>query len=325
MTRMWARLAYSGCMARDGWLSGRYELIEPAGGGGMATVWRGRTSGAAGFSRLVAIKRMLPSLSESEEFAAMFVEEARVVADLSHPHIVQVHDFGKDERGGYYIVMEWVEGTDLGHWLYAYKKAGLATPWPCVARIGAAIARALSWAHVRRTPDGSEAPVFHRDVTPSNILLDIHGTPKLSDFGLARAMDRVTLTTPGVVKGKLAYVAPELVGGQKASAASDLYSLGVVLWETLAGRRLFDEGDELALFVKVGASKIQPIEELRPDIPPALARVVRRATEKAAHARYRDGRELARDLEQVLHDDGPSNVDELAQTVAAVRARTLGQ
>jgi len=289
----------------------------------MATVWRGRVSGEAGFLRVIAIKRMLPSLSESPDFAAMFVEEARVVADLSHPHIVQVNDFGKDRRGGYYIVMEWVEGVDFGHWLYAHQRAKVTTPWSAVANVGAAIARALHWAHQRTDKDGQPAPVFHRDVTPSNILLDIHGTPKLSDFGLARAMDRVTLTTPGVVKGKLAYVAPELVGGQKASPASDVYSLGVVLWEALAGRRLFEAGNELELFVKVGAAKIQPIGELRPELPLGLQECVRRATEKRPDLRYESGLELARALEAVLHREGSGDREELARSVAAVRDRRL--
>ena len=212
----------------------------------MATVWRGCVRGAAGFARTVAIKRMLPSLSESEDFAAMFVEEARVVADLSHPNIVQVQDFGLDERGGYFIVMEWVEGLDLGRWLFSHRRDRVPTAWQSVVTVGAAIARALYCAHERVDGEGRPAPVFHRDVTPSNILIDVYGVPKLSDFGLARAMDRITLTTPGVVKGKLAYVAPELVGGHKASSASDVYSLGVVLWEALAGRRLFEAGNALA-------------------------------------------------------------------------------
>ncbi len=310
-------------MSGQSLLGGRYELVEPAGGGGMATVWRGRVRGAAGFARTIAIKRMLPSLSESEDFAAMFVEEARVVADLSHPHIVQVQDFGQDERGGYFIVMEWVEGLDLGRWLFAHRRAGLATPWPCVARVGGAIARALHCAHERADADDRAAPVFHRDVTPSNILIDVYGVPKLSDFGLARAMDRVTLTTPGVVKGKLAYVAPELVGGQKATAASDVYSLGVVLWEALAGRRLFEAGNELELFVKVGASQIRPIDELRSDLPEGLGACVQRATEKLMPNRYVDARALAVDLERVLHRHGDGDGEALARSVAAVRDRRL--
>jgi len=285
----------------------------------MATVWRGCVRGAAGFARTVAIKRMLPSLSESEDFAAMFVEEARVVADLSHPNIVQVQDFGLDERGGYFIVMEWVEGLDLGRWLFSHRRDRVSTAWQSVVTVGAAIARALYCAHERVDGEGRPAPVFHRDVTPSNILIDVYGVPKLSDFGLARAMDRITLTTPGVVKGKLAYVAPELVGGHKASSASDVYSLGVVLWEALAGRRLFEAGNELELFVKVGASKIQAIDELRDDLPEGLADCIRHATEKQGANRYADARALATDLEAILHKRGDGDRDRLARSVNAVR------
>jgi serine/threonine protein kinase len=200
-------------------LAGEYELVEPIGEGGMATVWRGLTHGAAGFSRKVAIKRVLPGLATDAKFGAMFVEEARVVAELAHPNIVQVHDFDQDEKGLFFIVMEWVEGVDLGRYVRTFTRAGEVTPWPYVAAIAIEVGKALAAAHERRDDAGNPAPVIHRDVTPSNVLLGVGGIAKLADFGLSRAADRASMTRPGTVKGKLATLLdlgtgflPELTG-----------------------------------------------------------------------------------------------------------------
>ena len=175
-------------------------------------------------------------------------------------------------------------------------------------------------AHGRTDEQGQPAPIFHRDVTPSNVLLGVHGTAKLTDFGLARAMDRVTMTTPGVVKGKLAYVAPELVSGQRASAGSDLYSLGVVLWEALAGRRLFGQVDDMKLFMLVGQGAAAPLAEHRAGLPPALYQVIDRAMARRPEERFASGLALADALGAVLRAEG-ADVDpvELGTHVADVR------
>ena len=301
-------------------LAERYELIERIGTGGMAEVWRALLHGEAGFRRPVAIKRVLPNLATQQEFAAMFVEEARVVSMLQHPNLVQVHDFVRDAKGRFFIVMELVEGLDLGRWILHFVQRGEPTPWRVVAAVGAQIARGLAAAHGRTDEQGQPAPIFHRDVTPSNVLLGVHGTAKLTDFGLARAMDRVTMTTPGVVKGKLAYVAPELVSGQRASAGSDLYSLGVVLWEALAGRRLFGQVDDMKLFMLVGQGAAAPLAEHRAGRPPALYQVIERAMARRPEERFASGLALADALGAVLRAEG-ADVDpvELGTHVADVR------
>ncbi|MEM9189166.1 MAG: serine/threonine-protein kinase [Myxococcota bacterium] len=297
-------------------IAGKYELVEPVGEGGMASVWKGLTHGAAGFTRTVAIKRVLPSLSGDTKFAALFVEEARVVSDLQHPNIVQIHDFDQDELGSYFIVMEWVEGIDLARYVRSYNRVGDTTPWPYVAAVGIEVLRALTHAHERITAEGELAPVIHRDVTPSNILLGTNGIVKLADFGLARAMDRVSMTKPGTVKGKLAYMAPEVMHGQKASNRSDIYCLGICLFESLTGRRLFTGTSDLDLVMKVREGKIPDLGALRTDLPSSLVEIVNCALAKEPVDRFESAREMQRAIAAVLrtHPE-PTDAEPLGRSV----------
>jgi serine/threonine-protein kinase len=261
-------------------IADRYEIHASVARGGMAHVFRGVTRPEQQPQREVAIKRMLPSFRTNERFQAMFVEEARVVADLQHENIASFYELCQDDAGMLCIVMEWVDGVDLSRMLLATRDLGRPVPVSDAAYVGASVLRALAAAHQR--PAG---PVFHRDVTPANILVSRGGDVKLTDFGLSRAMDRMTLTLPGVVVGKMAYVAPELIAASRASTASDIYSLGVVLWETLAGRRLFQAQSELELFMLAGRAHIPRLEELRPDVPTELADVIRHMTHKSPQER----------------------------------------
>lgn len=281
-------------------LGGRYELRSVLGRGGMATVWRALLHGEAGFRRDVAIKQLLPGIDGSEEIATMFVEEARVVSALQHPNVVQVFDFGRDDEGRYFIVMELVEGLDLGTFIVRHVRQKRAAAWPIVATIGIDVLRGLASAHERRDEHGVRAPVFHRDLTPSNVLVSRYGVAKLADFGLARAADRATVTAPGIVKGKLAYVAPEMVAGARASAASDLYSFGIVLWEALASRRVHDDVSEVELFVRVGRGEIPSIGGEREGLPRGLVAVVDRLLAKHPGERYATAREAQLALVNVL-------------------------
>jgi hypothetical protein len=208
-----------------------------AGEGGMASVWKAQVKGAAGFSRTVAIKKIKSEFRSIKNYTEMFIEEARVGSELAHPNIVQVYDFCVDPQGTYYIVMEWVEGMDLGGFVKAEREAGGRTPWPLVVVGAIGTLRGLAAAHERRRPDGTAAPIVHRDVSPHNILLGSNGAVKLTDFGLARARDRmVSLTAPGTVKGKLSYLSPEVAMGGQATPASDLFAMGAVMWESLDRR-----------------------------------------------------------------------------------------
>jgi serine/threonine-protein kinase len=283
----------------------RYELIEIAGEGGMATVWRAIMRGAAGFMRRVAVKKIKPQYQAIQNYINMFVEEARVGSDLDHPHIVQVHDFVIDERSAYYLVMEWVEGLDLGSFVRSFFRGGLATPWQLLAIVAIDALRGLAAAHERHLPDGRAVPVIHRDVSPQNILISVNGIAKLTDFGLARARDRVfSLTAPGTVKGKLNYLPPEVTYGQPATPRSDIFSLGNVIWESLVGRRLFRGDSDLDTFNKIRQCEVPDLRELRPDLPEPLVQVIHKSLALQPDERFRSARDMARAMAAVLEGTG---------------------
>jgi serine/threonine protein kinase len=272
-------------------VQGRYELLELAGNGGMACVYRAVVRGAAGFQRSVALKRIREHLTANTEFVRMFIEEARVGSELDHANIVQVHDFGVDAEG-YFLVMEWVDGIHLGQYMDVLSQRGEAMPWRYAAAICVQVLAGLAAAHERIDGDGMPAPVIHRDVTPQNILLGVNGVAKLTDFGLARAMDRAPMTGPDVVKGKLSYLAPELLFGQPASVTTDLYSLGIVLWEMLAGERLFWADSTSERVRKVREAEIPALEMRRTALPSSLVLIVERALERNPALRFQSAEEM---------------------------------
>jgi serine/threonine protein kinase len=267
----------------------------------MAVVWRGIAHGASGFARPVAIKRIEAHVLGFAEVVDMFVEEARVGALLSHPNIVQVFDFGKDEQGHHFLVTELVNGLHLGQWVASYvERAQRETPWALVAAIGIEMLRGLEAAHSRKDPDGNASPILHRDVTPPNILLDVSGIVKLADFGLARAMDRAQMTRPNIVKGKLSYLSPELIAGEAPSPATDVFSVGIVMWEALTGERLFNAGSDVEVVAQVREAKVPLLSLKRGNLPMALASAVHRALEKDPARRFRSARDMLEALTDVL-------------------------
>jgi eukaryotic-like serine/threonine-protein kinase len=280
-------------------IDGKYQLVSIAGEGGMATVYKAVVRGAAGFQRTVAVKHIKPEYRALKNYIDMFIEEARVGSELAHPNIVQVHDFCS-EAGSYYLVMEWVEGVDLGALIKVYRAMGRDVPWPLAAAIGIGLLRGLGAAHDRIAPDGTHAPVIHRDVSPHNVLLGVNGVVKLSDFGLARARDRAaSLTAPGTVKGKLSYLAPEVTFGKPNTVQSDLFGVGSVLWETLTGERLFDGKTDIEIFKKIRACAIPAITSRRPDVPQAFAVVLETSLAADPTNRFATADEYAQALAQV--------------------------
>jgi serine/threonine-protein kinase len=300
-------------------IANKYELVAPLGEGGMASVYRGLTHGAAGFTCKVAIKRVLPNLAEDAAFVAMFVEEARVASTLQHPNIVQVHDFDRDAEGRYFIVMEWIDGIDFGAWIGSFTTP---TPWHEVAAIGVEILRGLGAAHERVDAEGKIAPVIHRDVSPQNVLLSVQGIVKLADFGLARAADRATMTAPGTIKGKLGYLAPELVKRAPASTKSDLYAVGIVLWEALMGKRLFGGTDAYEQIKKILANQVPPLREARPDVPLPLAEIVHTALSFEPADRFERAEEMQRALASLTKNHTePTDDRALARSIRDAIAR----
>ena len=303
-------------------IDGKYQLVEVAGEGGMATVYKAVVKGAAGFQRSVAVKHIRPEFRALKNYIDMFIEEARVGSELAHPNIVQVHDFCS-ENGSYYLVMEWVEGIDLGTLIKVYRDQGRQVPWALAVAAGIGTLRGLGAAHDRIGPDGTPAPVIHRDVSPHNVMLGVNGGVKLSDFGLARARDRAaSLTAPGTVKGKLSYLAPEVTFGKPNTVQSDLFGVGSIVWETLVGERLFDGKTDVEIFKKIRACQIAPVSNLRPDVPPALVAVLETALAADPANRFGSAEEFAQALSQVMKQAVGMNAQQ-ALGVAVVECKNF--
>jgi eukaryotic-like serine/threonine-protein kinase len=222
--------------------------------------------------------------------------------------------------------MEWVDGMDLSRFIRRWTDAGQRAPWPMVAGIGIGALRGLGAAHERRKPDGSLAPVIHRDVSPHNILLGINGVVKLTDFGLARARDRVfSLTAPGTVKGKLSYLSPEVTYGQPATPLSDLFAMGTVLWEALAGQRLFEGKTDLDVFKQIRNCEVRPLAAIRPDIPKPLIDAIDCSLAPDPAKRHPSARSMAVVLAEILKTAQSTGDAQAALGSAVHDARMRGQ
>ncbi|HVO31471.1 MAG TPA: serine/threonine-protein kinase, partial [bacterium] len=218
---------------------GRYTLIRRVGLGGMAEIWKAKVLGPAGFEKTVAVKKILPELTDDSEFLEMFVDEAKLVADLVHPNIVQVHDFGQVGPRDYFIAMEYVSGANLGSLLKRLKDRGARVPRETAIFIILESARGLGYAHAKRDSAGRSLGIVHRDVSPSNILVSFGGEVKVADFGIAKARSARQTTAEGFVRGKVSYMSPEQAAGGDLDQRSDIFSLGLVFVEMLTGKRFF--------------------------------------------------------------------------------------
>lgn len=287
---------------------GRYILEERLGTGGMAEVFRARVD-EKGFAKPVCIKRILPALAGLEGFADMLRDEAAVAGRLVHVNLVQAHEIGEVD-GALFIAMELVEGTTLAQLRRAMKKAGAGVPVPAALHIGISMCRGLHAAHTATTTgkaDGKPLDIVHRDVSPQNVLLGKDGAIKVSDFGVARASERLSRTTTGVIKGKPAYMAPEQILGEPTDHRADQFSTAVVIWETLAARPLFWARSEMATLDLVLKGEVPPIN--RADVTPELEATLRRALSRAPSDRFADMAELERALTVHLDKAGTTSAD----------------
>ena len=266
----------------------------------MADVWHGRVRGDWGFVRDVAVKQMHQNLASQPAYVAMFVEEARLGSLLQSPNVAEVHDFVHD-RGNYYMILEWIEGVDLGTWIRWHVGRNEQTRWELIAAVAVGVLRGLAAAHERTGPDGSPMPVTHRDVSPHNVLLTNRGLVKVIDFGLALAPDRPQETTePGIVKGKMSYLAPEIVSGGRPVPGSDQFACGSVLWEALVGKKLFDGSTDYETYTRLRDCVVPPLRPLRPDVPPAFISIIQRALSPKVEQRFPSTREMARQIGTTL-------------------------
>ena len=286
---------------------GRYRLLDLIGKGGMAEVFLAVSHGIEGLQRTFVIKRIRPDRSDSPKFVQMFCDEARISALLHHPNIVQVYDFGQID-GAYFMVMEYLRGKDLASVLRALRAQRAAMPASLAATIARDVARALHHAHNALLPDGQPCAIVHRDVTPSNIMLLWAGGVKILDFGIAQAVERARPSGAAArnagklprLQGKLAYLSPEQIRGAEVDRRSDLFSLGVVLWEMVAGQRLFAGADEFETMRNVLMQPIAPPSRRRGSIPAGLDAVVTRALAREPERRYQTAEEMADDLDRLL-------------------------
>jgi serine/threonine protein kinase len=283
---------------------GPYRLLERVAVGGMAEVFKAKRSGVEGFEKVVAVKRILPHLSDNKEFVDMFVDEAKMVAGLTHPNIVQIFDLGRIEKS-YYIAMEYVQGRDLRSILRRARERGTRVPLDLCALIASRVCAALEYAHRKKDDRGQPMMTVHRDISPQNILISFEGDVKLTDFGIAKAASKATVTEAGALRGKLLYMSPEQAWGKPMDRRSDLFSLGLVFYEMLTDHKPFLGGSEVSILETVRECKVAPPRSLNGDVPPGLERVVMKALERDAERRYQDAGEMSRDLEAALHETPP--------------------
>jgi serine/threonine protein kinase len=278
---------------------GRYLLLDRVAYGGMAEIFRAKQFGADGFDRVIAIKRLLPNVADDKQFIAMFRDEAAITQQLQHPSIVQVLDFGCIDRS-WFLAMEYISGVDLkALWQTAVDRGRPLDP-ALTAFVVQAVAEGLGFAHRATDASGEALGIIHRDVSPQNILIGWEGDVKLVDFGIAKARQKKQKTEAGVLKGKFGYMSPEQVRGLPLRPSTDIFSLGVVLYELLSGHRAFDQSTDYATMDAVRAVDAVPLEDLRPDLHPDLIAICGKAMAQGEEVRYGQAEQLAKELGDYL-------------------------
>ncbi len=281
---------------------GQYILIDRIAVGGMAELFKARQNGLEGFKRIVAIKRILPHLAANQEFVTMFIDEAKLAAQLNHPNIGHIYDLGKLEDS-YFIAMEYVEGKDLRAIMREIEERKRLMPIRVATFIAQKVCSALQYAHQARDMDGKAMDLVHRDVSPQNIIISTSGEVKLVDFGIAKAASKASHTVSGALKGKLLYMSPEQAWGKTVDRRGDIFSLGTVMSEMLTGRKLFYGDSEMSILEKVREAKVVPPKESRPEVPDALQRIILRALQRDPERRYRDCKAMQAELEKFAYGE----------------------
>ena len=282
-------------------LSGRYELLGRIGTGGMAEVYLARAVGLEEFEKIVVLKRVLPERATERSYVAMFRDEARVAATLDHPNIVHTHDIGITEDECFFT-MEYLHGEDLKAIISASRKAGELLPLELALQIVVGCAAGLHHAHEQTDYEGRPLDIVHRDVSPSNIIVTRQNGVKLIDFGIAKAASDKEHTGVGVLKGKVSYMSPEQCRGLALDRRSDIFALGIVLYEMVTMHRPYQGNNVLATVHRILGEEPVPPRELRPECPPALERIILKALDKNVDARYQTVFEMQEELELVARD-----------------------
>jgi serine/threonine protein kinase len=290
---------------------GKYDLLEKVAAGGMAEVWRARLRDGSGGGEILAVKRILPAIAADHNFITMFLNEARIAVQLSHPGVVQIRDLGEID-GSYFLAMEYVAGQNLRTIIDRTRQSANSwqLPLPFACHVVLRIAEALAYVHLKKDADGRDLNIVHRDVTPENVLVSYDGHVKLVDFGIAKAATASNMTRAGLIKGKLAYLSPEQSRGLVLDGRSDVFSLGAVLYELLTGVRIFLGDSEYATVMNVRERPIPRPSASRDRVPPELEAIVMKALARDLSTRYASAGEMAADIQVLLlkqttfgHDD----------------------
>lgn len=286
---------------RPGTRLGRYTLLRRIAVGGMAELYLAHQRGAAGFAKIVALKRILPHLAEDPTFTRMFLDEARLASALDHPNLAHVLDFGEHD-GEHFLTMEYVHGRDLLKVLKAEGKDDM--PLGCALTIVSQVARGLHDLHEQRSPDGRALGLVHRDISPSNVLVSFDGEVKLTDFGIAKAMELTAHTRSGTFKGKLGHSSPEQARGEEIDRRSDVFCLGILLYEATTGARAFSGKNEFAVLGKVARGDYVTPREIDPDYPDKLEAIVARALQVDPGERFGTALAMADAIEEFAREHG---------------------
>jgi hypothetical protein len=296
---------------------GRYLLYEAIARGGMAQVHLARMVGPVGFSRIVAIKRLHPHLALEPEFVSMFLDEARLAARVRHPNVVPIQDVVSLPTE-LFLVLEYIAGEALSSLSKSETGAGQRIPPNVVSAIMVGVLTGLHAAHEAKSETGAQLQIVHRDVSPQNVMVGVDGLPRVLDFGIAHAAERLATTRAGEVKGKPAYMSPEQVRGEDVDRRTDVYSAGVMAWELFTGRRLFVAANDAQTFQLVTAGATRTLRDVVPDLSPELDAVVMKAIAVDPLSRYQTARDFALALEHALPPASQRAVAEWVEQVAGV-------
>ena len=282
---------------------GKYYLLERINVGGMAEVFKAKTFGVEGFERLLAVKRILPNIAEDEEFITMFIDEAKIAVQLQHANIAQIFDLGKVDDA-FFIALEYVHGRDLRSIFDRMRSRGEAVPIAMACHMVMQVTEGLDYAHNKRDGQGRELHLVHRDISPQNVLIGYEGEVKLIDFGIAKAAGKASKTQAGILKGKFGYMSPEQVRGLPIDRRSDIFAVGIVLYELLTGERLFVGESDFSTLEKVRNVEIMPPSSYNKKIPPELEKLVLKALARDPEDRYGNAIDLHDDLQSFLYSIG---------------------
>ncbi len=289
---------------------GKYQLIRQLAIGGMAEVYLARANGIEGFQKKVVLKRILPQYATNEDFVRMFLSEARLAATLDHPNVVSVYDIGSTV-GNYYFTMEYIRGQDVRAILKNEHRHQRSVPLGNALAITRGLCAGLHYAHEKCGPDGKPLGIVHRDVSLSNIFVSYDGAVKILDFGVAKVAAHESQTRAGTLKGKIAYMSPEQCQGESLDRRSDVFAIGIILYELTTGTRLFTGDNEFAILQKIATKDVEPPSVRRANYPAALEQIVLKALRRDRNERYQSAQELQRALETFARDErlSLSNID----------------